>query len=1103
MRDLVPIIAIATAYVALLFALATWAERREGRGRRIAGTSLAYVLSLATYCTTWTFYGSVGFATSTGLLFLAVYVGPTLGAALWWHVLRKMVRIKNTHRVTSVVDLLSLRYGRSQLLAAMATLAVLTAIVPYIALQLKTMIAASVLVAPQVVGVGKLVGPAYVVLMIVFTIVFGLRRLSPTERHPGMVVALATEAVVKLVAFLAVGAFVTYRLFDGFGDVFQRAADAQVVQSVLGQKGTVSAWITMVLVSALAVVFLPRQFHLAVVENSDEDHVRTATWGFPAYMLAITAFMLPIAFGGLLLLGKAGFAGDSFVLALPVMNGAPALAWLVFLGGLSAGTGMIMCETITVATMVSNHLVLPIVDALPPLAKLRRHLLATRWCAAALLIVAGFGYVDAFGSRYDLVSMGLVAHVGVLITAPIILAGLYWRGASTVGAAAAVLAGFATWAYTLIVPIFARAGWLPPALVTKGPAGISALRPEALLGVSGLDPFVHAFVWILVASGATFVFGSLLFPASAEERARVERLVGAFEPAPVRPGREAARPTADAAEKRSRIVALFSEYHPRELAERIADGCLERIGAALPGGLSPLQLAWLQSEVETSLASFIGAAAAHAAMKRATLATSAEARAISKSYAKLLADLKVPPAELHRAIDYHRERERLLAHEAGAQRFLAEVSGRLASSLDLDATGRALVCLAVPRFAEASLLWVARADANGARAWKCDVESARSDRVCAAPAAAVAMLGTHPIVVRAVESGRPVVSRSGLDSWAPWPGGLGEPPRFRDAATFALVAGGRSLGTLTLFASERHRFRFPEDAALCEEFAHRAAIAVENATLFRMAQDALHAREEFLAVASHELKTPLTPLRLRLQAVLRLVSRDGRPPSPEQLAASVRGVDAHVQRLVGLIDQLLDASRFATGGPALARERVDLGASVREVVERHGAELVAAGCDVSVSVRRQVVGSFDRVRIGQVVTNMLTNAMKYAPGPIEVVVDADALTARLAVRDRGAGIAPHDQERIFRPFERAVSHLQASGFGLGLHIVRQIVEAHGGAIHVESAPGAGSTFVVELPLGATAGMTRVAQARPPPPSPQHGLDVHDRRSIDGLDRPDA
>ncbi len=1075
MHDLLRVVTVATAYIGLLFGVATWAERREGRGRPVAGTPLAYVLSLATYCTTWTFYGAVGFATTTGLLFLSVYLGPLLGAPLWWHGLRKMVRIKSTHRVTSVVDLLSLRYGRSQLLGAIATVALLAAVVPYIALQLKTMIAAAALLAPQpgASAIGKLVGPVFVVLMVVFTIVFGLRRLSPTERHPGMVAALATEGVVKLVAFVAVGAFVTYRLFNGFGDVFHRAADAGLLHGVLGQKGSVATWIVIVPVSALAVVFLPRQFHVAVVENSDEDHVRSAAWAFPLYMWAITAFTLPIALGGLLL-GHAAAGADSFVLALPLAHGSPALAWLVFLGGFSAGTAMIMCEAMTVATMVSNHLILPVLDAFRHLAGLRRHLLVTRWCAAALLIAISFGYVGAFGAHYDLVSMGLVAHAGVLVIAAVLVAGLYWRGASTAGALAGVVTGFAMWTYTLVVPVFARAGWLPATLLPEGPAGISALRPEALLGISGLDGFPHAIVWITIVSSVAFVLGSVLFPASAEERARVERVVDAIEPTPVRREREAARVMADAAQKQSRVVALFSEYHPCEDARRIADACLARIGVSPPASLSPLQLASLQSEVETTLASFIGAAAAHAAMQRAQLATPIEARAISRSYARLLAELNVPPTELYRTIDYHRERERLLSHEVRAQRFLAELRGRLAASLDLETTARTVVDLPVPHLAEAVLLWVARPDAKGARAWIRDANTVAQERTLGALAAAVSSLGTHPTIARAVESGRGVVSPSGLAPLAAWPGGLGDPPRFCETATFPLVVGGVSLGTLTLFASEQHRFRFPEDAPLCEEFAHRAAVAIENATLLRLAQDAVLARDEFLAIASHELKTPLTPLRLKLQKVLRLVSRTGTPPSRQELAEALRGTDAHLQRVVDLVDQLLDASRIASDGPRLALEQTDLAALVREVVERHRAELDQAGCDVSVSVMRQVVGAFDRLRLGQVVTNLLMNAMKYAPGPIEVAVDADALTARLAVRDRGPGIAPEDRERIFGPFERTVSHLHTSGFGLGLHIVRQIVEAHGGGVRVDSAPGAGSTFVVELPLEQAVAETSLA-----------------------------
>jgi hypothetical protein len=348
-----------------------------------------------------------------------------------------------------------------------------------------------------------------------------------------------------------------------------------------------------------------------------------------------------VAFGGLLLLGNAGYSGDSFVLALPIVSGAPALAWLVFLGGLSAGTGMIMCETITVATMVSNHLVLPILDAFPPLAKLRRHLLATRWCAAALLIVAGFGYVDAFGSRYDLVSMGLVAHIGVLITAPVILAGLYWRGASTVGAVAGVLAGFATWAYTLIVPIFARAGWLPPTLVTKGPAGISALRPEALFGISGLDAFPHAFVWILVVSGAAFVFGSLLFPASAEE---VHASSGSSARSSPRPCAPSARPAARwrmpprSAPGSSRSSASIARASSPSASPTVAS---RRSG---PRPRRPLGAAARMAAVgggdDARVLHRRGRGVHGDPAREAGVPT--EARAISKSYARLLADLKVP-----------------------------------------------------------------------------------------------------------------------------------------------------------------------------------------------------------------------------------------------------------------------------------------------------------------------------------------------------------------------------------------------------------------------------------------------------------------------------
>jgi signal transduction histidine kinase/Na+/proline symporter len=1058
------VLAVATVYLALLFALARWAEHAEARGRRVAGNAIVYTLSLATYCTTWTYYGSVGFATTTGLLFLAVYVGPTLGAALWWWVLRKMVRIKNAHQLTSVADLLSLRFGRSQLLGAVATVGALATVVPYVALQLKTMIATTALLtgrdaARLDAGVGRDIGIAFVVLLAVFTVAIGIRRPSPAERHPGIVVSAAAEAIVKLVGVLAVGAFVTYGLFGGFGDVFRRAAAADLLHGPLGERGSVASWIAVTFESAIAVVFLPRQFHLAVVENADERHIRTAAWGLPLYLLAINLFTFPLAMAGLLL-GHPAAAADTFVLGLPLASGQRALSWLVFLGGLSAGTGMIVCEAMTVATMVSNHLVLPVLAPFRRLAALRRHLLPVRWAVAALLLGAAFAYERVFGNAYELVSLGLVAHSGALVVGLAILAGLYWRRASTAGALAGVGVGLVTWAYTLVLPLFVRGGWLPARILSDGPAAIAALRPEALFGVAGLDRIPHAVLWIVLLGGAAFLFASLLYPARAEEQGRVGRLVDVLHAR-----REASSAWTDqvavasVAAKRGRAVALLSQYHRTAVAEGLADGCLEEAGAEAGSGLSALQLASFETCVETALAASIGSAAAHAAVKEHGIVSAAEERAISGTYARLFTSLKVPPSELQRAIDYHRERERILAEEADAQRFLAEVSGRLGASLDLETTGRAVAALPVPHLSDAALVWIAARDRHRPRAWACDRDREGQRRLAAAVEQARAVVGSCPDVAQATAALRPVLSTAVEPT--DWPLGAWDPARFAAAATFPLLAGGAAFGALTLFLSERSRQRLSRHLAVCDELSRRSAIALDNAMLLRSAEDAIRAREEFLAVASHEIKTPLTPLRLKLQMVQRLARRG---VAKGELSRAIDGVDGHVSRLVALTDELLDVSRIGRHGLRLVVGRTELDTLVRGVVERLEGELARARCRVTVSVPGGIVGAWDRSRLEQVLANLLVNAAKYAPGAIEVEAEADALKARVVVRDHGPGIDPDDRDRIFEPFERAVSYRRASGFGLGLYIVRRIVEAHGGAVRVESEPGEGAAFVVDLPL---------------------------------------
>jgi signal transduction histidine kinase/Na+/proline symporter len=1055
-------------YLGLLYALATWVERGDRRGASLARSPWVYALAQAVYCTTWTYYGSVGFAASSGLLFLTVYLGPTLVAIFWWTVLRRLVRIKETYRVTGLPDLLALRYGRSAAVAAAATAILVVGLVPYVALQLKTMITTTSLVSgvspSDHAAAVERVGLPLVGMLLLATVLFGLRRVRPAERHPGLMAALAVESVVKLVAFLAAGAFVTYGLFDGFTDVFDRAAAALPdAPPLLGPSHGAATWVGHLVVSGAAILVLPRQFHVGVVESSSERQIRTAMWAFPAYLLATNLFVLPIALGGLLL-GHPLSEADTFVLHLPYGGGAGWLTGLVYLGGISAGLGMVVVETTALATAMSNHFVLPLLSRHRQLRPLLRRQLVLRWVAAASFLACAFVVERTIGAQYELAAIGLVAFAAVLQLAPALLAGLYARRASVTGALAGMSAGFAVWVYTLVLPALAGAGVLPASFVAAGPLGIDELRPHALLGIGGLDPITHTVLWSLLANVGALVLGSVIAPPAADERARASRLVDVLAPtaAPPPATTPAGTVLAHAEEKRSRLVSLFAQYHGDEAAVTIADACLTRVGAGPSGSLAALQLAELESEAETALGASIGAAAAHAAVAEVRLLTPEESRAVSAAYAEILASLRVSPSELQRKIDFHRERERLLAREAAAERFLAEVSAQLAASLDFEDTAHSVVHLPIPRLATGALLFTER-EGRPPRAWLAHADP-EVERCTAGWLADVASaLRSAPPVQRALASRRATVTPGRTR----WPAPL-EQLEHDESVTAPLVTGRRVIGTLTLFLGPRSTLSLPADLPFVGELARRCAISLENAALFGDAQEAIRARDEFLAVASHELKTPLTPLRISVQALKRATARDDSRLTPERREELFRAADAQIGRLAALVDDLLDATRIGSRRLRLQRSRVDLGATVRAVVERHAPELEQAGSSLRLEVADGVVGEWDPMRVEQVVTNLLTNAMKYAPGcPIEVTVEGDDRTARLVVRDRGPGIGVEDQERIFRPFERAVSYLHVSGFGLGLYIVREVVAAHGGTVRVESARGEGCAFLVELPRSAS------------------------------------
>jgi Na+/proline symporter/signal transduction histidine kinase len=534
-----------------LFAIAWYADRRADTGRSLIASPVVYALSLGVYCTTWTFYGSVGRAAASGIGFLPIYLGPTLLFALAGFVLHKMIRVAKANRITSIADFVASRYGKSQLLGGLVTVIAVIGVIPYIALQLKAVsnsfaILASYpeIIMPATAGAVPLFQDSalYVAMILAaFTILFGTRHLDATERHEGMVAAIAVESVVKLAAFLAVGVFVIWGMHDGIGDIFAQAAKVPEVARRLATADSPAAygtWGTLIFLSLFAALLLPRQFQIAVVENVDPSHLRRAVWMFPLYLFLINLFVLPVALAGLMHFQGATVDADTFVLTLPMAHQQEALALFVYIGGLSAATGMVIVETIALSTMVCNDLVMPVLLRLPVLglaarADLSGLLLEIRRWAIAIILGLGYLYFRVAGEAYALVSIGLISFAAVAQFAPVVIGGLFWKGGTREGALAGLAAGFVLWSYTLLLPSFAKSGWLPDGFIAHGLFGNELLRPQHLFGLTGLDEITHCLVWSLLANLGAYIGVSLQRVPNVREARQATLFVGGAEAAGV------------------------------------------------------------------------------------------------------------------------------------------------------------------------------------------------------------------------------------------------------------------------------------------------------------------------------------------------------------------------------------------------------------------------------------------------------------------------------------------------------------------------------------------------------------------------------------------
>ena len=1086
------IILVCSLYMACIVIIALWVERKAAAGKDIGNNPIIYALSLTVYHTAWTFYGSVGKAASSGMLFLAIYLGASLAIILWWVVLRKMVRIKNAYRITSIADFVSLRYNKSAAIAALVTVISIFGIVPYFALQLKAIFSTFALVIAYAGGspwTDAAIGRVIVGFIIFFTILLGVRKTVPTERHQGMVVAMSVEGLVKLVVFLAVGIYVSYGLFEGVGDLFTRFEQSPLSASVISEQTSPSfyiTWITYLLLSMSAIMFLPRQFHMAIVENFHEKHIRTAMWLFPLYMLLINFFVMPIAMGGLL----AGYPvqqADTFVLMLPLSNGQALLALLVFLGGFSAATGMIMISSMTISTMATNHLLLPVIESVRRLGFLKRYLLQCRWVAVALLVMAGYWFERIVGAYFLLVDIGVISFVAVLQFAPAIIGGLYWKKGNTAGALLGMGSGFLLWAYTLILPSFVRGGLVSRAVLDQGPWGAGMFRPEQLLGVTGLDSASHAVFWTLVFNVSLYILGSLYVRQQQDEINISEEFVDALATGTVQqlPGEA----TIDLALKKMEIKELYCQYFPEAKSEVMIGECLSILKFGGKEKISIAELAELYHEAEIHLASSVGAAAAHKALLKSEIISHSEEKALKHVYTDIIAELKMTPSDLKRKIDYHREREKLLTLQATeleekileldreiaerrkAEEALRNSERRLADIIDflpdptfvIDAEGKIIIWnRAAEEFTGAK---AENMLGKGDHEYSIPFYGKRRPvliDLAFNPPEKEEIKRLYPRV--AVEDGI-IIGESATRSvkrGEAYMLGMAAPLYDSEGKIVAVIESVRDITERKQAEEEleKHRANLEE---LVRERTSELMIAKDRAEV------ASQAKSTFLSSMSHELRTPLNAILGYAQIIKR---QDNLTESQRQQVEIMRTSGEH---LLTLINDILDMGKIEAQKMEIEELSFDLAALLRQVFNIARIKGEEKDLAFRYEERTPLPGYVrgDQRKLKQILLNLISNAVKYTRrGSVvtRAAYNRDSGMFSCEVADTGIGIAPDQLETIFEPFTQLVDAGQIrEGTGLGLSITRRLVTLMHGKVAVESEPGKGSTFRVELHLPAVSG----------------------------------
>ncbi|MDQ0009258.1 Na+/proline symporter/signal transduction histidine kinase [Luteibacter jiangsuensis] len=1004
---------VSLLYVGLLFAIAYVGDRRPLYPRQPKLRPVVYSLALAVYCSSWTFYGAVGTAARSGLSYLPIYLGPLLLFVLGFGLLERLVLVARERNITSIADFIAARFGKSHGLAALVAIIAVIAIIPYIALQFK-----AVAMSFSVLGSGSTAwwfGDTALwcaALLAVFAILFGTRNIDATEHHHGMMLAVAVESLVKLLAFVAIG---VYAYLHGPGIVeTMRAPMLQV------EKGSMPpGFVAQTLLAFCAMFCLPRQFQIGVVECEDPRDLRRARWFFPLYMILISVAVLPIVSAGLHLPQVTQGHVDAWVLNLPIALGDNGMALLAFVGGFSAATGMVIVAAVALATMISNDLVMPALLRVKRLDLERRGdlsniVLLVRRIAIVALAGLAYMYYRVIADAENLAATGLLSFAAVAQFAPAIVSALYWRGASRVGVYVGLLAGFIVWAYTLLLPAMTRAGWLHPAWMDDGPFGIGWLKPTELFHLSGWESVTHGTFWSLLFNVGCLIFISLRFRPSVAERLHAALFVDPF-----------VRSATGAGDWRGRVtVRDLGTIAGRIVGDRVTVRAFNEYGQRHGVTLSPTDSADrpLIQFTERLLASAVGAASARRILMGALSGTGLD-----------IAEAMALMDEASQELRFNRELLSTTLENVSQGISVVDGEMRLVAwnrrYLELFDYPEGMVYVGLP---VADLI---RWNAEHGECGPGEVDEHVAKRIRY-------MRAGSPHVFQRVRPDGTVIEMRGRAL----PGG-------GFVTTFTDVTAYKSVEQALIDANETLEQRVDVRTAELSEALTATAIAR------REAEAANASKTRFLAAASHDLLQPLNAARLFTSALRQ------HPGLDSEAAQLAERIDASFRAAEDLLDALLDVSRLDAGSyrPEIAPFALaDLFDSLRQqfavVAEQRGLTLHVVPTSLSVRSDAQL--------LRRIVANFLSNALRYTrAGGVVLGVRRNGEQARIEVWDSGPGIADEQQARIFGEFQRLErpSPWGEKGLGLGLSICDRLAGILGHALSLRSRVGRGSCFSISVP----------------------------------------